>query len=76
MSVEIVEMGAPDHRLWALAGAVFRGVKHEQHRVFPDDPTTVAFVARYGERIVAGRGATGRCERTATRCSSSMKSRW
>lgn len=52
MSTEIVEIGAQDHRLWALAVAVFRGVEHEQHREFLDDPATVAFVARDQERIV------------------------
>lgn len=45
-------MGAQDHRLWALAVAVFRGVEHEQHREFLDDPATVAFVARDPEGIV------------------------
>lgn len=52
MPVEIVEVGPAEHRLWAEAVALFRGVQHDQHVRFLSDSATVAFVARDAERVV------------------------
>lgn len=52
MPFEIVEIGPDDHRLWAEAVALFRGVRHDRHHQFLSDPVTVAFVARDGASLV------------------------
>lgn len=52
MSVEIIEVGAADHGLWATAVSTFRGVHHDRHDRFLDDPATVALVAHDGDRVV------------------------
>lgn len=52
MSVQIVEVGLAEHRLWAEAVALFRGVRHDQHIRFLSDSATVAFVARDDDRVV------------------------
>ncbi len=52
MSVDVVEIGPEDHRIWAAAVALFRGVQHDRHHQFLSDPATVAFVARDGESVV------------------------
>ncbi len=51
MPVDIVEIGPGDDRIWAEAVALFRGVHHEQHHQFLSDPTTLAVVARDGDKI-------------------------
>lgn len=52
MSVDVVEIGPGDHRIWAEAVALFRGVQHDRHHQFLSDSATVAFVARDGESVV------------------------
>lgn len=52
MSVDVVELGPGDHRLWTAAVAMFREVQHDRHHEFLSDPGTVAFVALDGESVV------------------------
>ncbi len=51
MTVEVVEMGAAEHQLWAEAVALFRDVQQGKDR-FLSDPSAVAFVAQDAAQIV------------------------
>lgn len=51
MPVDVIELGPGDHRLWAAAVDLFRGVQHDLHHQFLSDPATIAVVARDGDKI-------------------------
>lgn len=52
MSLEVVEIGPAEHRLWAEAVARFRDVHQDRQDRFLSDPSAVAFVAQVAEQIV------------------------